>query len=274
MRISPARIRSELLQHDGLIAPVARALRIDYKVLRLEMKRLGLFGLVDELRSERHERERKRLTSLLAQHQGNLSAVARACRVSASTLQARVEQFGLREFARWLRPSRPPPSDERQRILDAIRRHRGHVGRVQEELGISKGTLRARMRRYDLFGEADALRIEANLSGPRTRLPRGRNRAERRAKLVAMLYASDWRVVRASRLAGVSMGTFYTMMRDLGIERPEAALRRQRLHRLVDALRLSRGKLAGAARTLGVTDYRTVARWCSEFEIDPRDFRS
>lgn len=210
---------------------------------------------------------------LLVQHNGKMSAVARALGIRDSSLAPQIERYGLRDLVLHLRPRPPSASEEKAQLLDAIRRHDGQVWRVREELGVSKGTLLARMRKYDLFAEADALRIEAHLIGPRTRLPKGRNRSERRAKLIALLETCNWKVVRAHRLAGVSAGTFYTMMHDLQIERPVAELRRQRLHQLVDALRAARGVMAGAARIIGCRDYRTVSRWCEEFEIEPRDFR-
>jgi transcriptional regulator of acetoin/glycerol metabolism len=97
-------------------------------------------------------------------------------------------------------------------------RHRGQLYRVAEELGVSKGTLRDRMHRYRLFEDADALRVEANLIGPRKHLPHGRNPDRRRARLIALLETCGWRVRDAHRVAKVSLGTFYNMIHALDID--------------------------------------------------------
>jgi transcriptional regulator with GAF, ATPase, and Fis domain len=61
------------------------------------------------------------------------------------------------------------------------------------------------------------------------------------------------------------------MMKQLGIE-PRAQKTQQRMHRLIDALRLSNGVIQATARVLGVPP-KTVSLWCKEFEIEPRGYR-
>ena len=272
--MNAATVRRALRRHDGNIARAAEEVGLPYDRLRKMLKQLTLGELVKRLRAERRRRDYEKLIALLIEHRGNVAAVARALGIRQSSLTPRVTSYGLDELVRDLRPRRPTPAEEKARLLDAIRRHHGQMWRVGEELGVSKGTLLARVRKHDLFAEADALRVEANLTGPRTRLPKGRNRKERRAKLIALLDSCNWKVSRAHRLAGVSVATFYTMLRNLGIDRPTEALRQPRLHQLIDALRVSGGVLARAARVMGFRDYRTVSRWCEELEIDPRDYRN
>jgi transcriptional regulator of acetoin/glycerol metabolism len=138
-------------------------------------------------------------------------------------------------------------------------------------LGLSKTGLLNRMRKYNFFAEAAALRAEANLIGPRKELPASYRR-QRRAQLIALLSLCDWNVGRAHKHAGVSAGTFYNMMRELEIDRP-ALERPHRLHRLIDALRLARGVMWRAAQHLGV-EQRTVRKWCVAFDVDPREYRA
>jgi hypothetical protein len=61
-------------------------------------------------------------------------------------------------------------------------------------------------------------------------------------------------------------------MRELGVERPRALSSQQRLHRLIDALRLFRGNVARVGRSLKVPD-AVVRAWCAEFDLDTRDYR-
>lgn len=270
--IRPNHLRRALRRHDGNVSRAARQLGLQHWAFLKKLRHHHLVDLVQALRLQREERERQRVVDLLVQHQGNVAAVARTLGIRYSSLTPRIIRYGLREFVLALRPQKPTPAEDKARILASIRRHHGQVWRVREELGVSKGTLLSRMRAYDLFAEADALRIEANLTGPRTRLPEGRNRSQRRATLIALLESCNWTVRRAAKIQRVSLGTFYTMMHDLEIDWRKGA-RQDRLHRLIDALRLGGGVLARTARVLGV-EYRTVLHWCEEFDIQPRDYRA
>jgi transcriptional regulator of acetoin/glycerol metabolism len=229
---------------------------------------------LDEVRTfmvHAKEQERESTVHLLVKHKGQLKPAASALGIAEATLWHRIERHGLRDFVQSLRPRTPSPEQERALILDALRRHNGQMRKVYEELGMSRNTLLARIQKYDLFAQAEGLREEANLIGPRTHLPAGRDQTERRAKLVALLESCDWNVTRAMQLAGVSNGTFYTLMRKLGVERPKEAPQ-DRMHRLVDGLRLSHGNMEKTARHMGLSA-STVLKWCREFDIDPRDYR-
>jgi DNA-binding NtrC family response regulator len=274
--VGPDDIRRALRRSDGNLTATAKALGLNYYTLRARLKSLGmrdeLRKLRDGTRARRHERELREMMRLLTKHHGNVSHVARVLGIRQSSMAARIEKFDLRDVVESLRPRKPTPDEERTLILAAIRKHRGQMWRVRAELRMPKSTLLLRMRKYDLFAEADALRVEANLIGPRTRLPQGRNRKERRAKLLAIIESCGWNLSQAWRKVGVSQGTFYTMLHDLGIERPARLKPEHRLHRLVDALRMSRGVIGRAALWMKVPS-AIVLRWCREFEIDPKDYR-
>jgi transcriptional regulator with GAF, ATPase, and Fis domain len=75
----------------------------------------------------------------------------------------------------------------------------------------------------------------------------------------------------AHRVAKVPLGTFYNMIHALDIDL-QGETARHRLQRLIDALRVGQGVLARAARHLGL-DPRTVRDWCTEFDLEPRDYR-
>jgi transcriptional regulator with GAF, ATPase, and Fis domain len=215
--------------------------------------------------------EASAIRGALAGARGNVNAAARALGIPSSTLWSRIARLRLRKVVTRSRPVKPTATNERARIHAALARHRGQVYRAALELGVSKGTLRDRMRRYGLFEDADALRVEANRIGPRKHLPHGRDPARRRTRLVALLETCNWKVRDAHRIAKVSAGTFYNMIHELGIDlRAETA--RQRLRRLIDALRVGHGVLARAARHLSL-DPRTVRDWCRELDVDPRDYR-
>lgn len=266
-----SRVEQALRRSGGNIAGAARDLGIRYEAFRAQIATSGLDELLHRLRAERLAEASTRICAVLTEYGGKMSAAAHALGIRPSSLASRIDLLGLRSVVATLRPRKPSPAEERSRILDSIRRHRGQIWRVRDELGVSKGTLLTRMRQYDLLTEADALRVEANLIGPRTRLPQGRNPEQRRARIVGLLAVGEWRVSKAARLAGVSIGTFYNMMKNLDIDYRKGE-RQHRLHRLIDALRLGRGVLERAAVHLGV-QARTVSRWCVDYEIDPRDYR-
>ena len=236
------------------------------------IRKARLRDFVRGLRVTRSRERHTRLIELLIEHAGNISAVARALGRRQSTVYDRIEKEKLLSFARSLKPRPPPEAEEKRSIQDALRRHRGQTKGVCKELGISKGTLRARMRKHGLFAEADALRLDANLTGPRKHISRDWNREERRARLVTLLESCNWNVDRARRIEGVAGATFYARMRDLGIRRPSRITPRDRLHQLIDALRATNGVVSSAARSMGVSD-TTFYKWCRELELEPREYR-
>jgi transposase len=161
-----------------------------------------------------------------------MKPTALALGITSSSLDARIKRDGVQALVKSLRPRKPSPTEERALVQDALQRHQGQMHKVHEELGISKGTLLDRVRKYKLHAEADALRLEANLIGPRTRLPKSYDLKRRRAKLSGLLESSNWRVSKVAVKLGVSVGTVYNMMKQLGIE-PRAQKTQQRMHRLI-----------------------------------------
>jgi transcriptional regulator of acetoin/glycerol metabolism len=223
------------------------------------------------LHALRRERKRSAVLALMARHRGNIASAARELGVTPATLDTKIRRLGLWTSVLALRPPRLTPKEERALLLEVVRRHQGQIWKARQELGMPKSTFLLRLRKYDLYAEADALRVEAHLTGPRTRLPLGRDPGQRRAWLVALLDSCGWNVARAAGRAGVSDGTMYNMLHRHQID--WVACRQQRLlHRLVDALRMGRGVIAATARHMGVQE-RTVRRWCTELDVDPRDYR-
>lgn len=269
--ISIKRVRRELRAHKGATQPAARALGISVKTLLAALRRKGLADLPTRLREERRAVLRRETAEALVASGGIMLHAARALGIRESSLISRLGRLGLEEFAAQLRPRPLSAAEERRQIVDAIWRNNGQIGRISAELGISKGTLRARMRKHGLMVEAEARRIEANLQGPRRYLGNKWNSEARRAALIAILKSTGWNVMRASRVAGISVGTMYNRMRDLRIDR-RSEIAEEWFHRLVDALRIGNGVLARAGRWLGVGE-RTVRHWCRELDLEPRDFR-
>ena len=270
-RRTVAQLRRAVAKHAGNVHRAARSLRTsDAHLLRL-LRRRDLVGFLHDVRSRHRDSTMKATRAALVKHAGNATRAAESLGIRPSTMGRRILVFGLQKLVETLRPRRLGATEERTRLLELIQRHHGRISSLSATLGFSRNTVLARLRKYDLIEETDAARVAAGIPGPRTRLPQGRDREERRAKLIAMLVSCNWKVERASRLAGVSVMTMYARMRDLRIDRVEG-LQQHRFHQVVDALRASNGIVARAARQLDVTE-KTFSRWAKEFELDPRSFR-
>ena len=267
-----APIIAALREADGYLWPAALRLGMSKDVLRYRIKTHSeLRACVAELRREREARTRRETARLVTKNRGNLCAGARDAGMPTSSFHTRVESLGLMPRAVALRPPPPDEADEKRRVLEAIRKHRGQVYLIAEELGMARGTLRARLRKYDLVGEADALRAEHNLYGPRRQLPDGTDFQRRRTELVHLIEVCKWNLSEAIRVLGVSSATFYKNLKLLKID-VHAERRPERVHQTIEALRKHKGVLMRAAASLGL-DERTLRRWCVELDIDPHDYR-
>jgi transcriptional regulator of acetoin/glycerol metabolism len=264
-------LRTAIRSYSGNLSAAARSLGISYGVIHAEVERRGLQDAVEDARRLHEKRVRRETRRALTKHQGHLSASARALGITPTSLAARIKALNLTSEAKQLLPRKPTPAEESALLLGLLHRHNGQLSNVQAELRVAKGTLRAWMMKHDLVAEADALRADANLIGPRTRLPFGRVK-ERRAKLLGLIESCGWNLSRATAQAGVSPATFYKNMRDLGIKRPARLDPWQRFHRLVDALRRFRGHMHKVALSMGVP-VAAVLRWCDEYDVDPYEYR-
>jgi len=226
---------------------------------------------LDEIRRTREVQRRNETISVLEKHRGNIEAAARDVDIATSSFSDRVARLGLTEIVRHLRPKPPTRAKEKRVLLDALERHHGQLYRIERELKIAKGTLRARLIKHDLVAKADALRAEYNRIGPRSKLPTGTDFDRRRTKLLRLIESCGWNLSNATHLAGVSPATFYKNMRILKIDR-QRDQNGYRLRQIVDALRQSRGILVRAAASIGCTE-KTLRRWCVEFDVSPRDYR-
>jgi transcriptional regulator with GAF, ATPase, and Fis domain len=193
------RVRQALRAHDGNVHAAARALGVQRDKLRAAVDRLGLGGDAAALRTGARQRKVHTFLAFMARHRGSVASAARELGVRPSTVGNRIDRWNLGAAVKAMRPRRPTPAEERARILEAIRRNSGQIWKVERELGIPASTLKLRLRKYNLFAEADALRVEANLIGPRTRLPRGRDPERRRLRLAALLSQANWTIARASQ---------------------------------------------------------------------------
>ncbi len=271
VRPTPAEVRRSLTRTQGNIQAAARVSGVNVDTFYASLREHGLANLPPSLRAM-NELARKEATSrALVRNRGSLVGAARDLGINSSSVFSRVHDLDLVKLVERLRPQPVPAEEERRRILELIREHHGEVQVIAAALGVSRNTLRARMRRHDLERDAEAERINANLIGHRTLLGAKWNAAERRAKLVAILESVNWSVPRACVVAGISIGTMYTRFRELDID-PRAEPDREKLRKLTEALRLGRGIISQAAARLGL-DARTVTRWMRDFDVDADDFR-
>jgi hypothetical protein len=267
-----ATLKRALRKTDGSILGACKLLKVPHAVFYYEvMARPGLHEYAHERRAAELASRQKRYWAQLVKHQGSIAETARALDLATSTVSAAIEDWGWRTRVAGLRPAKLSDPEEKAAILALLRKHRGQTHRVFPAFGVSKNTLHSKMVKHGLVEEADALRADANLSGPRTSLPHGRV-AERRKKLLKVIESCGWNLSRATQATGVAPATFYKNMRELKIVRPRRLNKQHRLHRLVDALRLFRGDIARVGRSLGVPN-ATVLVWCDEFDIEPRSFR-
>jgi transcriptional regulator of acetoin/glycerol metabolism len=267
----PARsLRRTLRRHEGNVSAVARDIGVSEINVRRALIAHRLVEFVDVLRERREARERQTMLDELTRYHGNVARAARALGIRLSSFHRKLKRYRI--DVRAFRPAKQSLLEQSKRLLRALRRHHGQMKEVQAELGVSKGTLQAWVRKHDLFVEAESLRRRANLRGTRKHLPKAHEREERRMKLLDLLEASGWRVYGAADKAGVSVGTLYSRMRELGIDTRKQE-EQHRMHRLIDALRLGKGVLERAAQVLGVTP-RTVSAWCTEFDLNPRNYRA
>lgn len=266
-------LRRALHASGGRLAAAARALGCSVSTVETQIARHRLARHVAALQARVAHEEATRRLDALTRHRGNVAAAARALAIRVSSLQRWIERRALGDTVAALRPRRPTPAEERALLASLVDKHHGQQWKIRRELAIAKGTLRARLARHGLARQAAERRIEAHKTGPRKQVRSDRyKRTERRERLIALLDAVGWNVRSAIRRSGVSHGTFYALLRTLGIERPRTLSPAQRLHRLVDALRLFRGDLTRVGRSLKLPD-ATVRAWCSELDVDPRDYR-
>jgi transcriptional regulator of acetoin/glycerol metabolism len=263
------RISNTLGQCAGDVTAAARQLGMNLRTLQRRLKEYGLRDELQACRDASVHAERQRTINALLKHNGRISLAAEELRIAASTLQARIKRYEIGDISR-LRPRKPTPTEERAMLTDSIRRNQGQMWRVGQELGMSHSTLKARVRKYGLFTEAQALRLEANLIGSRKNLSK-MHFEKKKKELTVLLQSNGWNVRRTATAARVSVGTVYNMIRSLGIERSELESE-DRLRRLIDGLRLGNGVLERAAKVMGVAP-NTVSQWCIEFEISARDYR-
>jgi transcriptional regulator of acetoin/glycerol metabolism len=269
-------ITRALRRHGGKIPPTERELGIREGGLYWKLRKPEHWEHVRAIRREYNNVKRRRTIQMLIAHKGSIAASARALGIKPTSLNGRIKRYDLRPLVEKLRPRKLSAGKERRLLLDSLQRNHGQMWKVQRELGISKSTLFSRIQKYDLFSEAETLRLEASKKGPRRYLPKGYLHNERREKLRTILESCSWVVKSAAVREGVSLARAYNMMHELGLmaelRTQQKSKAQQRMHRLIDALRLSDGVLTDAARTLGVSVV-TVSRWCVEFEIDRRECR-